>query len=125
MSDNLSDSVSDLNNLAQHVGRPASDSWPISEMLFDLEVPVSVSFGRTKLTLRDLLDLSLDSLIELDRNIHDPVEILANDRVIARGEVVAVDGNYGVRILEVVDSGRSSASHRDLRASAELEGAKR
>jgi flagellar motor switch protein FliN len=125
MPDNLIDSGIDLNNLAQHVERPAGDSWPISEMLFDLEVPVSVSFGRTRLTLRDLLDLSLDSLIELDRSIHDPVEILANDRVIARGEVVAVDGNYGVRVLEVVDGGRGSASHGDPRAVSELRGTKR
>jgi flagellar motor switch protein FliN len=72
------------------------------ELLLDVEMPVSVSFGRATLTLREALKLITGSLIELDRGLNDPVELLVNNCVIARGEVVVVEGNYGVRITEIV-----------------------
>lgn len=76
------------------------------ELLLDLELPVSISFGRAQLPLQHALKLSAGSLIELNRSVDDPVEIIVNDRVIARGEVVVVNGNYGVRIQEI-------ASHQE------------
>ena len=72
------------------------------ELLMDVELPVSVSFGRSSLKLADAMKLITGSLIELDRGITDPVDLLVNNYVIARGEVVVVDGNYGVRIIEIV-----------------------
>jgi flagellar motor switch protein FliN/FliY len=72
------------------------------ELLLDVEMPVSVSFGRATLTLREALKLITGSLIELDRGLNDPVELLVNNCVIARGEVVVVEGNYGVRITEII-----------------------
>lgn len=78
---------------------------PVSmDMLMDVEVPVRVSFGRTKIRMKELLSLNPGSLVELDRAMGDRVEVLVNRCVIARGEVVAVDGNYGVRILEIVST---------------------
>jgi len=72
------------------------------ELLLDVEMPVSVSFGRATLTLREALKLITGSLIELDRGLNDPVELLVNNCVIARGEVVVVEGNYGVRVTEII-----------------------
>jgi flagellar motor switch protein FliN len=51
--------------------------------------------------LKDVLELSSGSVLELDRDVHEPVDLLLKDRVIARGEVVIVDGNYGLRVSEV------------------------
>jgi flagellar motor switch protein FliN/FliY len=76
------------------------------ELLLDVELPVSVSFGRATLRISDALNLVSGSLIELDRALTDPVELLVNNSVIARGEVVVVEGNYGVRLTEIV-------SHRE------------
>jgi len=72
------------------------------EMLLDVDLELSVSFGHTTLVLQDVLKLSSGSIVELNRSANDPVELLVNDAVIARGEVVVVDGNYGIRITEVV-----------------------
>jgi len=73
-----------------------------SDMLMQVQVPVSVSFGATQIRMKDLLNLTAGSVVELDQALHDNVEVRVNDRVIARGEVVAVDGHYGVRVLELV-----------------------
>ena len=71
------------------------------EMLLDVALPVAVSFGRTALQIREVLKLNTGSIIELNRLITEPVDIVVNDCVIARGEVVVVDGNYGVRITHI------------------------
>lgn len=71
------------------------------EMLLDLEMEVAVSFGQTEMLLKDVLKLSVGSIVELQCQASDPVEVLVNDTVIARGEVVVVDSNYGVRITDV------------------------
>ncbi len=70
-------------------------------MLLDVELPISVSFGHSEMQLKDVLKLGAGSVIELDKSVNDPVTIIVNDKPIAKGEVVMVEGNYGVRILEV------------------------
>lgn len=75
---------------------------PAMDMLLDVEMPVGVSFGRTQLLLKEVIKLSTGSIIELNRTINEPVEVIVNNCVIARGEVVVVEGNYGVRILQIV-----------------------
>jgi flagellar motor switch protein FliN/FliY len=77
-----------------------------SDVLMHVQVPVSVSFGATQIRMKELLSLSAGSVVELDQALQDHVEVRVNNRVIARGEVVAVDGHYGVRVLELV-SGES------------------
>ena len=77
------------------------DANPL-ELVMEVELPVSVSFGRAELPLRDVLKLTTGSIVELNRGLTDPVEIIVNNCVIARGEVVVIDGNYGVRIQEIV-----------------------
>jgi flagellar motor switch protein FliN len=95
----------DKTSAAAPVSSPAGRMKP-NDMLLHVQVPVSVSFGATQIRMKDLLNLTAGSVVELDQALHDNVEIRVNDRVIARGEVVAVDGNYGVRVLELV-SGES------------------
>jgi flagellar motor switch protein FliN/FliY len=67
----------------------------------DVELNVSVLFGQRQLPLRDVLALSSGSVIELDRMVDEPVELLLDGKLIARGEAVIVDGNYGLRVTEI------------------------
>ena len=71
------------------------------ELLLDVNLGLTLSFGQHDLTLREILDLSAGSVIELDRAVEEPAELLLGDKVIARGQVVTVDGNYGIRITEM------------------------
>jgi flagellar motor switch protein FliN len=72
------------------------------DLLLDLEMPVSVSFGSTRLALKDVATLTSGSIVELNRSLSQPVDIVVNNCPIARGEVVVVDGNFAVRIKHVV-----------------------
>jgi len=72
------------------------------DRLMDLQLPVSVLLGQTILPIRDALKIASGSLIELDRQLGDFVEVVVHGTVVARGEIVAVKGNYGVRIKEVI-----------------------
>jgi flagellar motor switch protein FliN/FliY len=71
------------------------------ELLLDVDLPVSISFGKTHLPLRDVLKLMTGSIVELNRGVNDQVDVLVNHCLVARGEVVVVEGNYGVRIQEI------------------------
>lgn len=75
-------------------------NWNI-DLLLDVELPIVVSFGETTMPLREVLKLGVGSVIELDKTVNDPVTLIVNQKPIATGEVVMVEGNYGVRILEV------------------------
>ncbi len=81
---------------------PAGGRGRTLDLLLEVEMPVSVSFGRTQLPLRDVLKLTTGSIIELNRTVNEPVEIIVNNCVIARGEVVVIEGNYGVRIQQII-----------------------
>jgi flagellar motor switch protein FliN len=81
-------------------GQGTGGNWNI-DLLLDVELPVSVSFGNSEMQMKDVLKLGAGSVIELDKSVNDPVTIIVNRKPIAKGEVVMVDGNYGVRILEV------------------------
>jgi flagellar motor switch protein FliN/FliY len=72
------------------------------DLLLDVELPVSVSFGRTQLPLKDVIKLTTGSIVELNRAVSEPVDVIVNNCVIARGEVVVVEGNFGVRIRQVI-----------------------
>ena len=72
------------------------------DLILDVPLNVSVVLGRTKKTIKDILDLSTGSLIELDKLAEEPVEVLVNGKKIAYGEVVVVDENFGVRITSIV-----------------------
>ncbi|GGS86681.1 hypothetical protein GCM10010156_51530 [Planobispora rosea] len=72
------------------------------EMLHDVEMSVTAELGRTRMTIRELLSLSPGAVVELDRAAGSPVDLLVNGRLIARGEVVVIDENFGIRITEIV-----------------------
>ncbi len=76
---------------------------PTMELLLDVELPVSISFGKTEILMKDVLKLTTGSIVELNRGVNEPVEVLVNHCLIARGEVVVVEGNYGVRIQQIVN----------------------
>jgi flagellar motor switch protein FliN len=65
-------------------------------------MPVAISLGATRLPLSEIAKLTSGSIVELNRTIAEPVEILVNNRSIAQGEVVVVDGNFAVRIKQVM-----------------------
>jgi len=75
---------------------------PNLELLMDVELDVSLRFGERQMTLRSILDLNAGSVVELDQNVREPVQLLVGGKVIAHGEVVIVDGNYGLRVTEIV-----------------------
>jgi flagellar motor switch protein FliN len=72
-------------------------------LVMDVELSMSLRFGRRQLPLREVLELANGSVVELDRQVDDPVELLLDGRVIARGEAVIVDGNYGLRVTEITE----------------------
>jgi flagellar motor switch protein FliN/FliY len=83
-------------------GEQSQDGAAAMDLLLDVELPVSVSFGRAQLPLKEVIKLTTGSIVELNRTIGEPVEVIVNNCVIARGEVVVVDGNFGVRIQQVI-----------------------
>jgi flagellar motor switch protein FliN/FliY len=84
-----------------HLERAATPGVDVS-LLENVQIEVTLQFGERRLPLREIGELRSGSVVELDKYIQDPAELLLGDRVIARGEVVVVDGNYGLRVTEVV-----------------------
>ncbi len=72
------------------------------ELVLDVELPLVVRFGRTVMSLKALSGLGPGSIVDMGRSPDDPVELLVSDKVVAYGEVVIVDGNYGLRITDLV-----------------------
>lgn len=93
--------VEALGGLTDASEPPREGTNPVDRLLY-IEVPVSVSLGRAEMRMKDVLALNSGSIVELEQELGDRVEVRVNNCVIARGEMVAVDGNYGVRILEMV-----------------------
>jgi flagellar motor switch protein FliN len=71
-------------------------------MLLDIPLQVTVELGRTKRSVKDILELGSGSIIELDKLAGEPVDILVNNRLIAQGEVVVIDENFGVRVTDII-----------------------
>ena len=76
---------------------------PNYRLLAEIPIRLSVEVGSVSLTLNELLDLSEGSVIELNRQSHEMLDIIANGTLIARGEVVTINGRFGVRIVDVVN----------------------
>jgi flagellar motor switch protein FliN/FliY len=84
------------------------------EMLLDIELPLTVRLGSAQMTFGEVMGLNAGSVLEFDRAPEEPVEVLVNGRLVARGEMVVVQGNYGVRITEI-------SSHRERLDSGALD----
>jgi flagellar motor switch protein FliN/FliY len=71
-------------------------------LLLDIPLKVTVELGRTKKLIKDILEFSQGSIIELDKLAGEPVDILVNNKLIAKGEVVVIDENFGVRVTDII-----------------------
>lgn len=71
------------------------------ELLLDVELEVSLRFGNREMSLGEVLDLGPGDVVQLDRHVADPVDLIVGDKIVARGEVVLVNGNFGLRVTEV------------------------
>ncbi|WP_265589447.1 flagellar motor switch phosphatase FliY [Priestia megaterium] len=85
----------------EHVSSPQGDSRNL-DMLLDIPLQVTVELGRTKRTVQEILALSSGAIIELDKLAGEPVDILINSKLIAKGEVVVIDENFGVRVTDII-----------------------
>jgi flagellar motor switch protein FliN/FliY len=72
------------------------------DMLLDIELDVSIELGRTDISIKRILEMGPGSIVELDRMAGEPVDLLVNNKVVAKGEVVVVDENFGIRIVSLV-----------------------
>ncbi len=96
--------------VATDLKEPAGgDGRPI-ELLYNVDMAVTVELGRTRMTMRELLGLRPGKVIELDRLARAPVDILVNNTLLARGEVVVLDEELGVRVTEITGSGAERPS---------------
>jgi flagellar motor switch protein FliN len=74
------------------------------DLLFDLSLQVSIELGRTKMLIKDILELQRGSIIELEKLASEPVDILINGKKVAEGEVVVIEKHFGIRITSLIDS---------------------
>ena len=85
--------------------KPGTEDNSNLSVLMDVQLPVAIRFGETEMILEEIVKLGVGSVIELNSGIDQPVELVVNNRTLARGEVVTVDGFYGVRITEITSAG--------------------
>jgi flagellar motor switch protein FliN/FliY len=89
---------------ARPAAPPPSTATPGLDVILDIDLPLMVRFGRTEMPLRTIAALSPGSVIDFGRSPDEPVEVLVSNQIVARGEVVIVGGNYGVRITDVTSA---------------------
>jgi flagellar motor switch protein FliN len=87
---------------------PGTDETPRYDRLRDVMLEVKLRFGSRRMLLREVLALSAGVVVELDNNVSSPVDLLLDGRVVAQGDVVVVDGKYGLRVTQVLESESSS-----------------
>ena len=90
------------NGLAFDAAAEGEDNGRNFSLLSDIPVRLSVEVGSTSLRLSELMDLSEGSVVELDRQANELLDILVNGTLVARGEVVTVNGRFGIRVVDVV-----------------------
>ena len=87
--------------MAQSSAEPGPEAAGNLELLMDVELKLALRFGSRRMLLQEILDLGTGAVVELDRRVQEPVELLLDGKLVARGEVVVVDGNYGLRVTEM------------------------
>lgn len=89
--------------LPELTGTAQAHSARSMDLLLDVELPVTVELGHTEMPIKNILELGVGSVVRLEKVAGDPVDIRVNGKLVARGEVVVVDENFGVRILGLID----------------------
>ena len=84
--------------------RPPGDDTANLEIILDIPVTISMEVGRTRISIRNLLQLNQGSIIELDRLAGEPLDVLVNETLIAHAEVVVVNEKYGIRLTDVISA---------------------
>jgi flagellar motor switch protein FliN/FliY len=84
------------------------------ELLLDVELEASLRFGSREMPLSEVLELGPGDVVQLERHVSDPVDLIVGDKIVARGEVVLVNGNFGLRVTEVAEPKKSLESIRCL-----------
>jgi len=109
-----SDGLPDMGNLGvddtevkqadfQQLSSTSGDDGPRNiDLLMDVDLPVSIELGKTKMRISDILGLGPGSIVELDKLVGEPVDLLVNKKCVARGEVVVVEESFGLRITMLV-----------------------
>jgi flagellar motor switch protein FliN len=100
------------------VGAEVSADAPELERLYDVPVELAVEIGRTHMTIRETLALGPGSIVTLNRLAGEPVDLLVNGKPIARGEVVVIDEEFGLRVTEVVAADSGAVAPADAPAPA-------
>jgi flagellar motor switch protein FliN len=100
---------------AKREEKTAPNIQPNIQRILDIELPLTVCFGASARPLREILKLAPGAVLELDRTADDPVLLKINNKVIARGEVVVVDGYYGIRIKEIDSAAERIASLGEMK----------
>jgi flagellar motor switch protein FliN/FliY len=108
--DKMTDSSSSFSDTGNDSFQPSNRSSGMSvqapreniDMLLDIELDVSIELGRADLSIKKILELAPGSIVELERMAGEPVDLMVNNRVVAKGEVVIVDENFGIRIVSLV-----------------------
>ncbi len=77
---------------------------PKLQLLLDIQLPVSIELGRTKMYIRDILQLTRGSVVEFEKLASEPVDLLVNGKKVAEGEIVVIDKHFGIRITSLVDA---------------------
>jgi flagellar motor switch protein FliN/FliY len=77
---------------------------PSLDLLLDVELEATICFGGRQLPMREILSMTTGSVVELDKRIDEPAELFVAGRLIAKGDVVVVDGSFGLRVTEVVNA---------------------
>ena len=104
------EALDDIDNLDQfREGQSVSGTGALSQeetknldLILDIPLTVTVELGRSKMLINDLLQLGQGSVIELTKLVGEPLEVLVNDKLVARGEVVVVNDKFGVRLTDIV-----------------------
>ncbi len=107
----------DLSELSQPGTRPAAMPMGTGgslDTLLDMSLPVAIEFGRTHMTVQEVLELGSGSVIQLDRMVGEPIDIYVSDRKLAEGEVVVIGEHFGVRITRIVAGADQPVSQREL-----------
>ena len=97
--DKASVAKAEFQQLSQPAGQPESKNI---DLLMDINLPVSIELGRTKMSIADILGLGPGSVVELNKLAGEPVDVLVNFKIVAKGEVVVIDENFGVRITQLM-----------------------